>query len=313
MTVQLGYLLPTRERIVAGDHSTGDILALAEHAESVGLDSIWVGDSLLAKPRHEPLALLSAFAARTSKITIGTAVLLPMLRNPVLLAHQLATIDQISEGRLIVGMGTARDNDPIRREFQAAGVTFEKRIGRMLEQIRLCRALWTGEAVNWSGLYEVDGGQLAPEPFTKNGPPLWGGGGVPAALKRAGRYFDGWMPSGSGTAEQWAEKWREIQHHATEAGRDPGQIVGSAYITVAIDPDRAIANRELDEYLESYYNQPAERIREQQYTFAGNLDEASAWIRGFVDAGASHLVVRFTGKHDREQMALLASIKDASH
>ena len=76
---------------------------------------------------------------------MGTAVLLPMLRNPVLLAHQVATIDQIAEGRLILGFGTARDIPPIRMEFEAAGVPFEKRIALMLEQMRLCRALWSGE------------------------------------------------------------------------------------------------------------------------------------------------------------------------
>jgi len=144
-SLKLGYLLPTRERIVAGTHETRTILELADHAEQLGLDSVWIGDSLLAKPRHEPLALLAAIAGRTRNIHMGTAVLLPMLRNPVLLAHQLATLDQIAEGRLIIGLGTARDNEPIRREFEAAGVSFEKRIGRMLEQIRLCRALWSGE------------------------------------------------------------------------------------------------------------------------------------------------------------------------
>ena len=162
MTLSLGYLLPTRERIMAGIHETRQILTLADHAESVGIDSIWIGDSLLAKPRHEPLTLLSALSSRTKNIKLGTAVLLPMLRNPVLLAHQIATIDQISEGRLIVGIGTARDVPAIRNEFQAAGVTFEKRIGTMLEQIKLCRALWSGDEVNWEGRWIAKEAELAP-------------------------------------------------------------------------------------------------------------------------------------------------------
>jgi len=232
-----------------------------------------------------------------------------MLRNPVLLAHQLATLDQISEGRLIVGMGTARDNEPIRREFEAAGVSFEKRIGRMLEQIRLCRALWSGQTIDWDGLYTVTQGQLAPEPFTPGGPPLWGGGGVDGAQKRAGRYFDGWMPSGAGTPEQWATKWQAIKQYAEQADRDPEAMVGSAYVTMTINSDQMTADRELDDYLEGYYNRPAASIREQQYGFAGSADAATQWLGEFVNAGASHIVVRFTGSNDKAQMQDLVDMR----
>ncbi len=309
MNAKFGYLLPTRERIVAGIHETDEILQLGDYAEEIGLDSVWVGDSLLAKPRHEPLALLSAIGGRTRQIQIGTAVLLPMLRNPVLLAHQLATMDQITRGRLVVGLGTARDNDAIRREFQAAGVPFEKRIGRMLEQVRLCRALWSGNRVNWDGLFSVDDGELAPKPWTPGGPPLWGGGGVEQALKRAGRYFDGWMPSGAGTPAEWSAKWEAIKTHAKDADRDPSRLTGSAYLTITIDDNVARANRELDDYLQGYYNQTAELIRSQQYCFAGDRAGATDWLGEFVAGGATHLVVRFTGSNDQRQMDDLIEIK----
>ena len=310
MTIELGYLLPTRERIVIDVHETGPILALADRAEAVGLDAVWIGDSLLAKPRHEPLALIAAIAGRTKKIRMGTAVLLPMLRNPVLLAHQATTIDRISEGRLILGFGTARDTPPIRMEFEAAGVPFEKRIGRMLEQIRLCRALWSGESVDWDGRWTVKGGKLAPRPHTPGGPPLWGGGGVDSALVRAGRYFDGWFPSGAGAPEDWGAKWERIKAHAIEAGRDPSGITGAVYVTIAVDDDDAKANAELDHYLEGYYNQPGEVIRGQQYCFAGNRAAISAWLSRFVESGARHLCVRFTGTDDERQMETLAEMRE---
>lgn len=311
MTIDVGYLLPTRERIVVGVHETGPILALADRAEAVGLDAVWIGDSLLAKPRHEPLALIAAIAGRTGKIRMGTAVLLPMLRNPVLLAHQAATIDQISEGRLILGFGTARDTPPIRMEFEAAGVPFEKRIGRMLEQVRLCRALWSGEKTDWDGRWTVKGGELAPVPYTPGGPPLWGGGGVDDALKRAGRYFDGWFPSGPGTPEEWGAKWERVKAHAVEAGRDPNAITGAVYMTVAVDDDTAKAKAELDHYLEGYYMQPGEVIRRLQYSFAGDRAAVTAWLGRFAEAGARHLCVRFTGNDDERQMETLAEMRDA--
>jgi alkanesulfonate monooxygenase SsuD/methylene tetrahydromethanopterin reductase-like flavin-dependent oxidoreductase (luciferase family) len=310
MTVEVGYLLPTRERIVNDVHETGEILALGDHADAIGLDAVWIGDSLLAKPRHEPLALIAAIAGRTRKVKMGTAVLLPMLRNPVLLAHQAATIDRIAEGRLILGLGTARDTPPIRKEFEAAGVPFEKRIACMLEQVRLCRALWSGEKVDWDGRWTVRDAELAPTPHTTGGPPLWGGGGVDGALLRAARYMDGWFPSGAGSAERWGEKWRRIQAEAATAGRDPSAITGAVYVTVAIDDDDAKANAELDHYLEGYYNQPGEVIRGQQYAFAGDRAAVTDWIGGFVAAGAGHLCVRFTGTDDKRQMETLAEIRE---
>ena len=310
MTLEVGYLLPTRERIVKDIHETGEILALADHAEAVGVDTVWIGDSLLAKPRHDPITLMAAIAGRTRRVKVGTAVMLPMLRNPVVLAQQMATLDQIAEGRLVLGLGTARDIQPIRDEFEAAGVPFEKRIGRMLEQMELCRALWTGEKVDWNGRWTVKGGQLAPKPFTPGGPKLWGGGGVPAALKRAGRYFDGWFPSGAGTPAEWGEKWAEIKQHATDAGRDPAALTGAVYTTVAVNDDPAVANAELDAYLEGYYMQPAELIRQQQYAFAGDLAAVTGWLGEFVAGGCTHLSTRFTGSDDRGQMETLVRMRE---
>lgn len=310
MPVELGYLLPTRERIMVGNHETAPIVDLADHAEAVGLDSVWIGDSLLAKPRHEPLALLAAIAGRTKRIRMGTAVLLPMLRNPVLLAHQTATIDQISEGRLILGIGTARDVPAIRNEFEAAGVPFEKRIGRMLEQMKLCRALWSGDDVDWDGRWTVKGANLAPKPYTPGGPPIWSGGGVEAALKRCARYYDGWFPSGPGGGEDWTQSWEELTGFAREEGRDPSEITGAAYVTVAINDDIDAANTELNEYLGNYYLLDPERIRREQYCFAGNAEQVAEWLQGFVDGGASHMCVRVTGTDDKRQMDDLAALKE---
>src|SRR5262245_569919 len=95
---KVGYLLPTRERVMQGKPAAVPLLQLAERAESLGFDSIWIGDSLIDRPRHEPLVMLAAVAARTKRVSLGTGVLLPALRNPVQLAQQAATLDQISEG-----------------------------------------------------------------------------------------------------------------------------------------------------------------------------------------------------------------------
>ena len=264
---RLGYLLPTRERIMAGRPETGPLLALAEKAEGLGYDSIWIGDSLLAKPRHDPITLMAAVAARTERVSIGSAVLLPALRNPVVLAQQLATLDRIAEGRLILGVGIAADVPSIHAEFEAAGVPFEKRVGRMLEGLRLCRALWSGERVDWEGRWPVRQSTLAPTPHTAGGPPIWVGGTVRASRERAGRHFDGWFPTGP-EPERWGEQWREVQEIAAAAGR-AGAVCAAIYLTLAIDEDARAGDARIDAYLEGYYGAPAALLRKHQSVFAG--------------------------------------------
>jgi alkanesulfonate monooxygenase SsuD/methylene tetrahydromethanopterin reductase-like flavin-dependent oxidoreductase (luciferase family) len=298
MAPRIGYLLPTREQIMAGQPQAATLLALAERAEGLGFDSIWAGDSLLARPRHEPLALLAAVAARVRRAELGTAVLLPALRNPVLLAHQVATLDQIAEGRLILGVGIAADVPNIRAEFTAAGVPFEKRVGRLLEGLRLCRALWSGEPVDWDGLWKVQGGVLGPTPHRPGGPPLWIGGSHPASLERAGKHFDGWLPI-TPDAARWAEQWAEVQAAARNAGRDASALAGAMYLTLAVDDDASRANERLNAYLERYYGQPAAAMRSRQACYAGGAAGLAEWLDGYARAGASHLVLRFAGDHER--------------
>ena len=104
---RLGYLIQPREAVMQGQPAARPLLDLGVRAEALGDDSVWVGDSLLARPRHEPLTLLAGLATLTRSTTLGTAVLLPAYRNPVVMAHQVATLDQLAEGRVILGVGVA--------------------------------------------------------------------------------------------------------------------------------------------------------------------------------------------------------------
>jgi alkanesulfonate monooxygenase SsuD/methylene tetrahydromethanopterin reductase-like flavin-dependent oxidoreductase (luciferase family) len=305
MAPKLGYLLPTRERIMRGEPDVRPLLALAERAEALGFDSVWVGDSLLARPRHEPLTLLAGVAGRVPRVSLGTAVLLPALRNPVVLAHLVATLDQVSEGRLILGVGFASDVPNIRAEFAAAGVPFEKRVGRMMEGLRLCRALWTGQPVDWDGRWQVTGGVLAPTPYRPGGPPLWIGGSFPASLARAGKWFDGWFPN-KPDAATFGVQWQEVRAIAQAAGRHPKALTGAMYLTLALDADAAQADARLNLFLEGYYGQPAEVTRRRQASYAGPPEGVAEWLDGYARAGAGHLVLRFAGEHEQHLDALAA-------
>lgn len=300
MKAQIGYLLPTRERIMRGEHETGPLLTLAEKAESLGFDSVWVGDSLLARPRHEPLTLLAAVSGRTRRVKLGTAVLVVPMRNPVLLAHQIATLDQVSDGRVLLGVGAGIDAPNVKAEFESAGAPWDKRFGTMLEAVRLMRRLWTGEPVDWDGRWKVAHGRLAPLPVQPGGPPMWGGGSAPASLTRAARHFDGWFPTGPADPAVWGEKWASVKEQARAAGRDADAMTGALYLTLSVADNAEKAEENLMAYLNNYYGALGPKMRAGEACYAGPPEGTGQWLRSFIEAGARHLVLRFAGDHDRQ-------------
>ena len=294
---RFGYLVPTREAVMRGAHAAAPLLELAARAERCGYDGVWVGDSLLARPRHDPLTLLAAIAARTERVTLGTAVLLPAYRNPVVLAQQLATLDQVSAGRLVVGVGIAADRPNIRAEFAAAGVPFDRRVGRLMEGLRLMRALWRGEAVDWDGRWTLRDAVLGPLPHRPGGPPVWGAGSHPNALARAGKAMEGWLPIWPDDPGAWRGLYNTVCDHACAAGR--ATPTGAHYLTCYIDDDSATALRHVDDFLARYYDVPGPAMRRAQACFGGDAEQTADWIQGFVDVGVAHIVLRFAGDHER--------------
>ena len=291
---EFGVLIPTRESIMSGRPETGPLLAMAERAEAAGFDSVWIGDSITARPRHEPLTLMAAIAARTKRVRLGTGVLLPALRNPVVLAHLIGTVDRLSEGRVILGVGIAADTPSIRKEFAACGVPWDRRVGRFLETIEICRALWQRDGVTFNGKhFTLDGATVEPKPHRPGGPPIWIGGGGPTAFREAARS-DAWFPTGP-SAEFFAEHFPRIRATARAAGRPDDAVSGAAYVTLALDPDRAKAETRLHQFLETYYAAPAAAMMARQATYAGPIEGCVEWLGRWIDAGARHLALRFAG------------------
>ncbi len=277
---------------------TAPLLSLAERAESSGFASIWVGDSLTARPRHEPLTLLAAVAARTSRALLGTAVLIPTLRHPVVLAHLVATVDRIAEGRLVLGVGIGGDTPTNRKEFSEAGIPFELRVGRMIEQLELCRLLWTGEPVTFEGrFWQLTETTVGPSTHRPGGPPIWAAGSSEAGQRRAGARYDGWFPIG--TAETFGRGWPIVQQAAAAAGRDAGALTGATYLTISLDSNADRADEALNRFLGAYYPAPPEAMRRVQACYAGPPEGLVDWASTFVAAGADHLVLRFVGEHER--------------
>ncbi|WP_433476687.1 LLM class flavin-dependent oxidoreductase [Spirillospora sp. CA-142024] len=286
--VEVGYLLPTREQDILGDYDLGRLVAQARRAEEAGLDSVWAGDSPVTRPRADPLLLLAAVAEATERVALGTAVLLPALRHPILLAHQLATLDRLSDGRVIAGMGGGFPNPATEAQFAAVGIGFARRIGRMEESIEAMRRLWSGDAVSFAGEhFAFEDVRLAPPPSRPGGPPIWLAGSGEAALRRVARIADGWLPYPP-----------EVATYAKER-EAVGKANPALYATLCLDDDPEKARRRLRTSIERYYNAPLEFIASIQALFAGTAQDAADWLNGYVEAGARHLVIRLaTDDHE---------------
>ena len=290
----VGYLLPTREIVMAqATPDCGRIVQLAERAETLGFDSIWVGDSILARPRLEPLTTLAAAASRTSRVKLGTAVLLPALRHPVVLANEAANLDLLCNGRLILGLGIAGNNSTIEREFTACGVDFRHRIGIFEEGVELMRRLWTEPEVTFQGRhFQLDGVSLGLRPAQPSGIPLWLAGGVDNALRRVLRLGDGWFPLPK-SPETFARDRQRLESLGKEMGKDTDGLTRAVYVTVNLNDDETQAEREMRAFMEGYYNVPYETMLAVQPTCNGPAGRCIEWIRAFVEQGAETVCVRF--------------------
>jgi len=300
---QIGLLLPSREALLWAESDLSVVIDAARHAEKAGFDSLWVGDSLLARPRGEPLTMLAGVAGATTRVQLGTAVLLPLLRHPLTLAHQLATLDRISRGRLIVGVGPGADLPGTHAELAAVGVPSDRRVNAMLSAIERCRRLWRNEEA---------GMELDPRPLRPGGPPIWLGGGGPRMLRLAGTVFDGWLPL-SPTPDDFASGLRSVREAAEKAGRDPDSVAIGAYLTIAVADDRGEAAKLMDAYIRAYYGVPAEVMARTMAVHAGTLESAAEWIDAYAGAGARHIVVRLghptLSDYDETVRRLLGAIR----
>ena len=293
---EIGLLLPTREAVIYGDES-GDprpLVDLARWAESAGFDSVWAGDSLLARPRAEPLTLLAAVAAATERVKLGTGVLLPSQRNAEQLAQSTATLDAVSGGRFILGIGAGPDTPGVRRDHELLGVDMDRRNSVAMGVIERTRALWRGDGDD----------QMYPLPVTPGGPPIWMGGHGPRTLERTGRICDAWFPTAT-SHEMYAAGLAQVREHAEAAGRDPSEVGAAAYLTVVIG-ETGPAEAALAEHSQLYYGVPHDVIARMQGSVAGPKELVIEWLRGFVDAGATHICVRIGSADVHEQAELIA-------
>ena len=220
-------------------------------ADTLGFHSAWVVEQILGSiPSLESVELLTYAAAVTSRLRLGSAVLLTGLRSPVHLAKSLATLDHLSRGRLIVGVGLGGNQ----RAYPAYGISAERRAARFAEGLRLMKALWTEPSVTFAGeFWKLEKAAMEPKPLQKPHPPLWFGAHHPNALKRAVEIGDGFMGAGSISTAQFADEMRLLRAMLEQAHRDPAGFPIGKRVYIAVDDDRARAGRRLAEWFAAFY------------------------------------------------------------
>lgn len=295
--LRLGTVLPTREMTILDEHDPTPLLGLAQGLDADGVDSLWVGESVIARPRIDTVAILSAVAAVTRRATLGTAVLLPALRNRVGVAHQVASLDRISGGRLVLGVGAGFPGPDTRAEVDALGGDYLRRVPVLDETVAAMRDEWCAASDPGGAANAPARRRLSPPPTSPSGPPVWLAAGTPSGLARCGRLYDGWLPYPV-TPEEYAAGLAEVRRAAIEAGRPATAVAPGLYVTVAIGVGDEPHVR-LDEYCEAYYGAPRELVGLVQAMVSGPLDHIADRLWEYVEAGARHLVIRH-GSLDRE-------------
>jgi alkanesulfonate monooxygenase SsuD/methylene tetrahydromethanopterin reductase-like flavin-dependent oxidoreductase (luciferase family) len=311
--IELGVLIPIGQAQWGEGVDPRELPDFAVRAEELGYSSLWVNDFLLT-PRIEALTMLAAVAPLTSRVTLGTAALLPVLRRPVQAAQTLASIDALSGGRLVLTVGAAFPGRFGVPQHVLSDVPWERRFTRLDETVTLWRQLWAapeGGSSFRGALLRFD--QLPPmtAPSRPGGPPVWLGGASESALRRTGRYYDGWMPYPP-SADGYASGLAVVRSAAAGAGRDAGAITPALFVSLAVTDTVARGRELLSAFAEASYGMPLDQLEQIQALAAGPPDVVAEKLRGYVAAGARHLVVRIattTLESQREQLEHIIKLK----
>lgn len=313
------FAISIPQRVPDGTFDPAKLRDYLTRAESLGFHSAWTQEVVLGSapalaplelrsgtqkiefgsvPTLAPLELMTFAAACTTRLRLGCAVFVSPLHNPIHLAKSISTLDQLSRGRLEVGVGSGGGG----RMFSAFEVDPASLIARFTEGLRLMKACWTEPRINFSGrFWQLDGASMEPKPFQKPYPPLWIGANHPAAVRRALRYGNGFFGAGSSTTAQFAQQVHVLREALAESKQDPSfQIAKRVYI--AVDDNVARARERVDAGLKQIYGSSG-------MTAVAVYGPPSACIKGLrevADAGAE-LIQLHPLFDEAEQMERLAA------
>jgi probable F420-dependent oxidoreductase len=274
---------------------------VAQRADALGFQDLWVTENTIDHVFcFDALTILTYAAAVTTRIRVGVAVIVLPVHSPIEVAHRVATLDYVSHGRAILGVGLGRVQHY--GEFQ---VPTEHRVRRFRESVELIRALWTQPKVDYHGsIYRLEGGTMAPKPVQKPHPPIWMGGDHPDAVRRAAAIADAWMGSGGSSTATFARSVPILKEALEKAGRDPAKFPISKRVFLAIDEKPDVARAELHRWFSVVYRNPDGADASGVH---GTPEQVRERLEQLVSMGANHLLLNPVDRH-AEQLEALAAI-----
>ena len=316
MVANFGLSLSTRA-VLFGWGTLPDLIKAAKTAEESGyFHGVWVGDNLLSKPRVEAIVTLSAIAAHTQRVRLGTICLASFpLRDPILLAIQWASLDTLSNGRTILAVcngAAAGDGPQFAGELDAMGVLSSERVGRLVEGVQVLRRLWTEDRVTHQGkYYRFSDVAALPKPVQQP-VPIWIAanpkpGEVDEAtedriLRRIAKYADGWQTDAT-PVDTFKSRFDRIRDYAAEQGRDPSKLESCLHLMVNINEDRDKAQREAESFLAQYYGASAiSKERADLWLACGPPEAVIEKVQSYIDAGCTTPVLRFVAPNLEHQL-----------
>jgi alkanesulfonate monooxygenase SsuD/methylene tetrahydromethanopterin reductase-like flavin-dependent oxidoreductase (luciferase family) len=302
------YAIAIPQDFADGAFSPDDFRSYFARVEQLGVyESAWAQDSTLSRaPALAPLEAMTYAAACTTTVRLGCTVFVTTLRNPVLFAKAIATLDQLSRGRVEVGVGSGGP----RRPFAAFGLSGTRYLARFTEGLALMKELWTAPSVTFDGEFaQLSEVSMEPKPFQKPYPRLWFGGSAEAAVRRGVPLCDAFFGAGSSSTEAFAQQVAVVRSELAAAGRSigfgPGEFPVAKRIYIGIDDaDGARARERMSDALAAHYGRRMPSI--EAASVAGTLAECVAGTRAVIDAGAE--MILFTPMYDvTEHMELIAA------
>jgi alkanesulfonate monooxygenase SsuD/methylene tetrahydromethanopterin reductase-like flavin-dependent oxidoreductase (luciferase family) len=299
-SVSFGFTIPQRG-VLFGVATWPQMVALAREADRIALfDSLWVGDSVMAKPRPDSISLLGALSAATTRVRLGVGCMASFpIRDPIVLALQWATLDLISSGRMVLVVCTGIVAGGVSaREGSAWGIKDTARGNRMAENIEICRRLWSEDRVSFQGKYHsFNDVTVTPRPIQQPCP-IWIAANpqpheAEKPLRRVVRIADGWM-SANAFPGLFAANWEKLAVYLKEAGKDPATYPTIAYHNVNINPDRDAALQESKRFLDEYYGPVFAPPMVEGWTAAGTPKQCAEDLRAIARAGAKTITLRIT-------------------
>lgn len=277
------------------------VRTVATRAEALGFRDLWVTENTLDHVTClDPVVALTYAAAVTTRIRLGASVVVLAVHDPRMVAHQWATLDHVSNGRAILGVGLGREHHY--REFE---VPTEGRITRFREEVALIKALWTQERTTFHGrFYHLDGARMSPKPVQRPHLPLWMGVGHPDAVRRTAQLADGWMGSGGSSIAEFARSVPILKQALEQAGRDPASFPISKRLFMAVDENPDVARRELNRWFTEVYHNPDGTDASGIY---GTPEQVREKLEAVIALGANHLLLNPVSRHV-EQLEALAEV-----